>query len=334
MPNPLRSILTIAIISAWGCFAAVARAGDEPAARESLRSFLFSYGATVTGLQPGQMARVWLPVAPTNADQSAELVARKVPGAAEIANEAKYGNQVLYFQGKADGSGTIPFSLTYRITRREVSGDDSATTSPATHECSLFLQPDAKVPVGGKSMDLLRGRTLPKEQLAIARVLYDVVDDHMVYRKDRPGWGTGDAEWACDSGYGNCTDFHSLFIAMVRGEHIPAKFEIGFLIPEKHGRGSVPGYHCWAMFQPEQRGWIPVDISEANLHPPMRDYYFGHLTADRVLFSTGRDLTLVPKQDGPPLNFFVYPYVEVGGKPWPADKVERRFSYQDIASGT
>ena len=109
---------------------------------------------------------------------------------------------------------------------------------------------------------------------------------------------------------------------------IPAKFEIGFPLPDKRGAGDVAGYHCWAKFRPEGKGWIPVDISEANKHPEMRDYYFGNLTEDRVAFSTGRDLTLVPKQDGGPVNFLIYPYVEVDGKVWPQDRIEKQFSFQ------
>jgi hypothetical protein len=53
------------------------------------------------------------------------------------------------------------------------------------------------------------------------------------------------------------------------------------------------------------------------------------LTEDRVTFTTGRDLVLAPKQDGEPLNFFIYPYVEVGGKVYPQEKIERKWSYQD-----
>jgi transglutaminase-like putative cysteine protease len=136
--------------------------------------------------------------------------------------------------------------------------------------------------------------------------------------------------WACDSGYGNCSDFHSLFISLARTEKIPAKFEIGFPLPEKAASGDIPGYHCWAKFWVSGKGWVPVDISEASKHPEMKDYYFGNLTPDRVAFSSGRDLELVPKQDGPPLNFFIYPYVEVGGKPYAQDKVEKKFSFEDV----
>jgi transglutaminase-like putative cysteine protease len=210
-----------------------------------------------------------------------------------------------------------------------VKGSDELSKEDAGR-IARFLQPDAKVPTDGRPLELIKGKKLPTDQEAAARVLYDVVNGHMRYSKEGTGWGRGDAAWACDSRYGNCTDFHSLFIALARSEKIPARFEIGFGLPEKRGSGDVAGYHCWAKFKPEGKGWVPVDISEANKNPKMKDYYFGNLTEDRVTFSTGRQITLAPKQDGPPLNFFVYPYVEVGGKPYPADKVKRKFGYEDV----
>jgi transglutaminase-like putative cysteine protease len=188
-----------------------------------------------------------------------------------------------------------------------------------------------RVPITGKPLALLAGRELPKDQLAIGRVLYDVVNNHMRYSKEGVGWGQGDVEWACDSRYGNCSDFHSLFISLARSQKIPAKFEIGFPLPEKRGEGEIAGYHCWAKFKPRSNGWVPVDISEASKNPKLREYYFGNLTEDRVTFSVGRDLVLVPEQDGPPLNFFIYPYVEVAGKPHPSDSVKHKFTFQDIA---
>ena len=58
----------------------------------------------------------------------------------------------------------------------------------------------------------------------------------------------------------------------------------------------------------------------------MRDYYFGNLTEDRVQFTTGRDIDLTPRQDGP--RELLHLPVEVGGKAYPADKVQRSFAYQ------
>src|SRR5262249_48242748 len=135
--------------------------------------------------------------------------------------------------------------------------------------------------------------------------------------------------WACDSKYGNCSDFHSLFISLARSQKLPAKFEIGFGLPQKRGKGEVAGYHCWAFFRPEGKSWVPVDISEANKNPRLRDYYFGNLTEDRVTSSVGRDIDLVPRQAAGPLNFFIYPHVEVDGKVVGQGKIDWKFSFED-----
>jgi hypothetical protein len=54
---------------------------------------------------------------------------------------------------------------------------------------------------------------------------------------------------------------------------------------------------------------------------------FGHHDEDRLEFSRGRHLTLVPAQHGPPLNFFIYPYAEADGRPHEA--IERTLTFSD-----
>jgi len=66
----------------------------------------------------------------------------------------------------------------------------------------------------------------------------------------------------------------------------------------------------------------------------MKDYYFGNLTENRVAFSVGRDIELVPRQNGKPLNYFVYPYVEVDGRVWPRDRIKLSLSYSDTPRTT
>jgi transglutaminase-like putative cysteine protease len=242
---------------------------------------------------------------------------------------------MLYLEPTADRDGKVTLKLTFRVTRREVRAGTQGFAKPGPgQDLSRFLQADALVPIGGKPLELLKDRTLPADAFGAARVLYDVVNQHMRYSKEGIGWGRGDVVWVCDSKYGNCTDFHSLFISLARSHKIPAKFEIGFPMPPERGAGKVGGYHCWAWFLPEGKGWVPVDISEANRNPKLREYYFGNLTEDRVTFTTGRDLDLVPRQAGPPLNYFIYPHVEVDGQPYPAERVVGSFSYEDVAGTT
>src|SRR5205823_14377048 len=132
---------------------------------------------------------------------------------------------------------------------------NSKTADSDPEKLAFYLKPDSKVPVDGKPLELIKDKTVPDDQLAAARVLYDVVNGHMRYSKEGTGWGQGDAVWACDSRRGNCTDFHSLFISLARSQNIPARFEIGFSLPAARGRGDITGYHCWAKFKPRGRGW-------------------------------------------------------------------------------
>jgi transglutaminase-like putative cysteine protease len=294
------------------------------------RTFVITYSARIDGLPAGKDFHLWLPVPNSGEDQRAKIVRVDVPGSHRITKEPEYGNRILYVDGKADHQGSLGFLARYEITRRELRFD--MISAEAGKKWERFLLPDSKVPINGEPLKLIDGKKLPTDQLAAARILYDAVRQHMRYSKEGTGWGQGDAVWACESGYGNCSDFHSLFISLARSQKVPAKFEIGFMLPDARGRGDIAGYHCWAKFRANGKGWVPVDISEASRNPALGEYYFGNLTENRVTFSTGRDIRLVPKQEGPPLNFFIYPYVEVDGKPYPADKLRCHLSYEDIPS--
>jgi transglutaminase-like putative cysteine protease len=307
-----------------------AEAGGKAA---TARTFFFTYGATVKGLAPDKSARIWVPVPSDSPEQKITIEVSELPGRARYGRDAEYGNRILYLETKADKSGQIPLLLTYKVVRREVRTDPAtASAKPLADKVQRFLQADDKVPIGGKPVELLKEKKVPPGPLDAAKLFYDVVNRHMRYGKDGPGWGRGDAVWACDSKFGNCTDFHSLFISLARTHKIPAKFEIGFPLPPAHGAGKIAGYHCWAWFLPPGKSWVPVDISEANRNPEKAAYFFGSLTEDRVALSIGRDITLVPRQAAPPLNFFIYPHVEVDGRQLPSDKLETTFSFQDIPS--
>ena len=114
---------------------------------------------------------------------------------------------------------------------------------------------------------------------------------------------------------------------MARACRIPARFVMGFPLPEDRTEGEIPGYHCWAELYVKGVGWLPLDSSEASKHPEKRALLFGGLDANRVEFTRGRDLVLEPPASAP-LNFLVYPRVEVDGVEYPG--VTRSFSFAEI----
>jgi transglutaminase-like putative cysteine protease len=311
---------------------AIVQAPSPPASRH----FELVYSGVIKGLPGESQVRVWLPLAQDGPGQRIRQTTVEVPAAGRQTSEPVHGNRMLYFEYRTGSDVTesgLPFRVTYEVLRHEVQGlqpDDKARLS--SQQRRLYTTANRMVPVGGKPASLLEGLPLSDDALQAGRQIYDRVESFMTYDKSVPGYGRGDVLWACDSKSGNCSDFHSLFISLARHRNIPARFEIGFPLPPERRAGRIGGYHCWAKFHVDGYGWVPVDISEADKHPELKDYYFGNLTENRVTFTRGRDLDLEPKQAGDPLNYFIYPHVEVAGRTWPGEQIDMEVRYRDIVA--
>jgi len=292
------------------------------------RSFAFNYGAKINEVPKGAKVRVWFPVAQSSAQQEVTQTGATIPSELKTNQDSKYSNKIGFFEVESDATSPIEFAVSYQV-KRDLASVENVAHGLSDTEKRNFLNANSLVPIDGKPQKQFQDLELPLESMAAGEKIYNVVEDHMKYDKSQAGYGNGDAAWACDSRTGNCTDFHSLFISLARSNSIPARFEIGFPLPADKTEGTIGGYHCWAWFFAQDAGWTPVDISEADKHPELKDFYFGKLTADRIAFSTGRDIELVPKSASGPLNFFVYPHVEVDGEVWPKDKIKLDFSFKD-----
>ncbi len=290
------------------------------------RTFELTYRATVQEIPEGAKALdLWLPLPQTDRNQTIHRVTVDAPGPVTIGRKARFGNQCLHVRSKSP-DGPLTVRLTIEATRIEDAGTDESLSD---EDRTRYLAAEPLVPLDGPvralAVEATRGLTTDD---AKARAVYEKVVGMMKYDKTGTGWGRGDALFACDAKRGNCTDFHALIMGMCRSVGIPARFAIGLPLPATRGRGEIPGYHCWAELYVKGRGWVPIDGSEAAKHPEKRDYFFGHHDEDRLEFSRGRHLILVPAQQGDTLNFFVYPYAEVDGKLHQA--IEHKLAFKDL----
>ncbi len=303
-----------------------------PSFTQESRHFTFHYAFTVKNVPQGKRIRIWIPAAQSDAFQEVKVVSANGDLPLKKSRESKYGNEIYFAEANKAAGSELHFDIEYDVVRHEriALGPQPLVVAVALSEKERQqdLRPDTLVPITGIPADLAvkvtQGKNDPLEK---AHAIYDYVFTTMKYDKTGTGWGHGDVLYACDAKKGNCTDFHSLFIAMARSQGIPARFEIGFPLPPDKHSAEIAGYHCWSDFYIDGKGWIPVDISEAWKHPEKRDYFFGSHDVNRVQFSMGRDLRLNPSQDGKPLNYFVYPYVEVDGQEYP--NVSLAFSFAD-----
>jgi len=301
---------------------------SKPADR---RDVLFTYHARLTQLPPhAETVDVWIPLAKTTREQ--RILRRQVHASVPyaIAQDPEYGNDMLHLSLQPSPPEVVEVSIDYQA--RLGSGEEAAADSSLpTDEPARHLEPHGLViiddEVRARAARATAGRTTPMDK---ARGIYEAVLRQVSYDKSVPGWGRGDTRRVCLLGKGNCTDFHSLFISMARASQIPSRFKIGVVIPQETS-GTIPGYHCWAEFYEQGQGWVPVDASEAWKHPELADYYFGARDGNRLLISVGRDIQLMPRQRGGPINIFFYPHVEVDGREFRG--VETEFRFRELQPG-
>lgn len=308
---------------------------ESPAhANHSTRKMHISYSFTVKNI-PSEADRVdiWAPVPQSDARQSITNLEIECDYPYSFETDAEYGNSVL----RVEANGSIPESLSilmsFSVTRTRyhlLQEKNQPTKTVSEKNRQRFLAPDRLIPTDGKIAEeaakVVRDGMTSLEK---ARAIYDHVAGTVTYDKSGDGWGRGDAVYACDVRSGNCTDFHSLFIGMARASGIPARFVIGFPVPEDVSEGEIPGYHCWAEFYIDGMGWLPVDASEASKHPEKWNELFGGLDPHRVEFTVGRDILIPSMGRSEPLNYFIYPYVLVDGKPHA--EVQRNIRFSELA---
>ena len=322
----LRWVVAVILVGGVAVGLASRSAGSVHAGPPHPREVLFTYQARLTKLpQHADTIDVWIPLAKTTREQ--QILRRQVHASIPyaIAQDPEYDNDILHLSLQPPLPEVVEVSIDYQA--RLGPGEDPLADPPApADELARELTPHGLVIVDDevrtRAGRATIGRTTPMDK---ARGIYEAVIQQVKYDKSVPGWGRGDTRRVCLLGAGNCTDFHSLFISMARASRIPARFKIGVVIPQA-ASGTLPGYHCWAEFYVEGRGWVPVDASEAWKHPELADYYFGARVPDRFLISVGRDIQLVPRQQGEPVNIFFTPYVEVDGRPFSDVDVEVRFT--------
>ncbi len=263
---------------------------------------------------------LWIPLARNDAFQTIQTRAITSPVPWRKTRDASGENEVLVLQPTPTDSGKR-IRIQYQVTRKEKAAHAEAGNA-ARH-----LKAEKLVPLNPRFSAIAKRITAnAPDDHARGKALYDHVLAHMRYDKTGQGWGRGDALHACDSRTGNCTDFHAYFIALCRAANIPARFAIGFTIPADHNAGDIAGYHCWAEFFANNK-WVPVDISEADKHSELAEYYFGHHPANRLELSRGRDITVTPAPKSGPFNYFFGPHLEVDGKSIP---VKATFEFKRV----
>jgi len=323
------------------------------------RSFTFIYNVE---LEPsnGKKIELWLPVPQSNEVQKISKLNIKCEDLSyEIKDEQKHNNKYVYIYSNDGISKNTMVTMTFNVERYEHQNINCPAVDP-----SKYLGASALVPTGKIFNSIIQENKLnnndlkglydfvlsgmhygkpeskdnqyykepwlsSKDTYGLKKVSRDKVVELYKKAKATDGsytFGNGNSLYACDIGVGNCTDYHSYFISLSRTMEIPARFHMGFSIPDEK-EGKVEGYHCWADYYVEGGGWYPVDISEADKDPEKIDYFFGNIFYNRVEMIVGRDFKLEGYEEET-INLFIYPLLEIDDIK--SDSFKKSFSYKNL----
>ncbi len=308
--------------------------------------------------------RIWFAVPQEDASSAIRNFAVSTDGMVRYDADS-WGNRVGYLEVRAPAQEQITVREEFDLTRSEIQSRVSAAgtralTEPERAALGRYLAPTTHVIINDRikalAASIVEGETNP---VRAARKIYDWTFKNIDYWVKDPDHlkasSVGSTEYCMLSKTGNCTDFHSLFASLAMAAGLPTRIVYGSLLkPSLNGIEVDASYHCWIQFYAPQVGWVPLDVSLANIYgkefplteknkklvelttatgykgpdPSKVDYYFGNIDERRVVWSIGRDLMMQPPQESGPVNALAKAHVEVDGKPH-ADWT-REFTYKEI----
>ena len=323
------------------------------------RAFTFIYTVKLESSK-GEKVELWLPVPKSNEVQIISNLKIMCDGLSyEIKHEKIHNNRYVYIYANQGIDQNRAVEMSFDVVRFEHQNIQYSNVDP-----SYYLQASLMVPVGNIFNNIIENNNLYSDDIkgiydyvlsgmhygnpkskddqyyndpwlsedgkyGIKKVSRDQVVE--LYKKAKQSKGTytfgnGNSLYACDIGVGNCTDYHSYFMSLSRTMDVPARFHMGFSIPDGKEE-KIEGYHCWADYYVEGEGWYPVDISEADKAQDKKDYFFGTLDNNRLEMMVGRDFVLEGHEKNM-VNLFIYPILEVGDKE--SSSFTKSFSYKNL----
>lgn len=193
------------------------------------------------------------------------------------------------------------------------------------------------------SREITSGKTTV---LAKARAIYDWVVENMYRDPQVNGCGDGNVCRLLKYKGGKCVDINSVYVALARAADIPSREVFGIRLGKDKKNDITQWQHCWAEFYLPGYGWVPVDPADVRKMmlveglklddaktKEYREYFFGAVDPYRIKLSVGRDIVLNPRQNSEPINYFMYPYMEINGQPadsFSPDTFRYKFTFKEM----
>lgn len=268
-------------------------AADRPGTKtfKDKRSFVLSYSVDVkTARASGPSSLyLWIPQPVTGPSQrNAKLLSRSM----DPFVEGHHGTALYQIKDLTEGSSASitmsylvdVYAVETRVKPQAIKTDTGSPIHAAYHGSTSLIPADDREII--RTAEQIVGKE--KNPYLKARKIYDWITTELAITSSM---GSGGALEALRTKRADAYSAALLFCALARAADVPALGDAGFLVD----KSRTATRHFWAEFWIDGFGWVPVDPTMGAgvapsgwvLPPDAKEYYFGNLDSQRILFSRG-----------------------------------------------
>ena len=308
--------------------APVSHAAEQPSGKNG--TVTFTIAPTVD--KATKTTRVWLPYPVSNKAQTiSDLNVQGNFKNSAVYRDAQSGALFLHADWPVvTEQPKLVMSFHVALSSRKVDAINESSLPIPEPIRKQYLESTPQIPArmfAKQAQDIIAGKTTLLEK---ARAVYDWTVDNTHRDPNVVGCGLGVPGRTledCEGG-GKCADISAVFVTMARAAGIPARDVYGLRLGSPKNGNITSAFHCWAEFYLPGTGWVPVDPADVRKMMLVHDLKLGDKAAEewREFFWGGDDLfrvtlnkesrgvVLTPRQNGAPINYFMYPFAQVDGK--------------------
>ncbi len=294
------------------------------------QSGMYRWQFDLSAHNPGEEAQLWIPYPTSDSEQIISNIQWQGNySEAAVYTERNFGTPMLHVRWPK-GAEQRRLSFSFHAQRSEQVKRNFPTEQAAydPRDYARYLTSTRLGPIDGQVKALADKITSGKHGiLAKSRAVYDWTVDNTYRDPNTRGCGIGDVTALLRRPGGKCADISSIYIALARAAGVPTREILGIRSGKSAPQDVSNWQHCWAEFFLPGYGWVPVDPADVRkamlkqkltLEDPktaeLREAYWGRVDQYRIRLSEGRDLQLNPPQQGPAINYLMYPFAQIGGE--------------------
>ena len=278
------------------------------------------------GIRPKDYGHFWYALPRDTSTQKIQSISHINPSPTTISTDI-HGNQIAYwkFEEQRDFEVTISFMMKTNNILIEINPDNVTKYDKESSEYKLYTRSERLIAITDEvnkiASEIKKTSSNPNNPYLLAKDVFYWVMDHMLYalvpslNRERGVTHILANPFNINKRVyykGDCGSYSFLYNSILRALGIPARMVVG------GWSFATNQHHAWSEILIPGFGWIPVDVSAAdvfrydegeeinklgrksfNVFPQIKDpiYFYGNIDPYRFVDSIGSDFELTPKLD-------------------------------------